>query len=255
MFKFWYIIAETLLINIYYGNITCMRLFAISDLHLAFSVDKPMDIFGGAWEGYFENIKSDWTSRVTDDDVVLIAGDISWAMKLSDAQIDLNQIGKLKGKKVIIRGNHDYWWTSYTKVKQILPQNVFCIQNNAIKIDDIIICGTRGWTISENTEESDEKYINRELLRLQISITEAKKLQTDNQKIVVMMHYPPFNSKLADSVFTNYISEHNITTVVYGHLHGPNIRYMPVVNKGKTNYYLTSCDILDNKLLDLTDLI
>lgn len=232
-----------------------MRIFAISDLHLSFSVNKPMDIFGGAWEGYFERIKSDWQNKVNEDDIVLVAGDISWALSLEDAQVDLAEIGKLKGNKILIRGNHDYWWSSYSKVKAILPNKVFCIQNDALKFDDVIICGTRGWTISENPEENDQKYINRELIRLEMSLKQAKKLQQNQEKIIVMLHYPPFNSKFQNSVFTDLIASYNITTVVYGHLHGENIRYKSVVNKGSTNYYLTSCDYLNNELLDLTELI
>lgn len=232
-----------------------MRIFAISDLHLATSVDKPMDIFGGAWEGYFENIKSDWSSRVAEDDIVLIAGDISWAMNLAQAKSDIDEIGKLNGKKVMIRGNHDYWWSSYSKVKEILPEGVFCIQNNALKFGDVIVCGTRGWCVAEKSEDNDLKYINRELSRLSLSINEAKRLQTKDEKIIVMLHYPPFNSKFENSVFTDLIAEKNIKTVVYGHLHGENIRVKPVVNKGITDYYLTSCDILKNKLFDLSDLI
>lgn len=233
-----------------------MRIFAISDLHLSNSTDKPMNIFGSIWDNHFEQISEDWENRVDNDDVVLIAGDISWAMYLDDVKKDLVAIAALPGTKVLIRGNHDYWWTSYTKVKEVLPSSIFCIQNNAIRLKDYIICGTRGWFIAEKNQENDAKYINRELIRLELSITQAKKLQQNqHDKIIVMLHYPPFNSRLEDTAFTDLISKHNISTVVYGHLHGKNIRYTPIVNKGNTNYYLTSCDILENKLLDLTDLI
>ncbi|MFW5780413.1 MAG: metallophosphoesterase, partial [Bacillota bacterium] len=205
---------------------TFMRIFAISDLHLAFSTDKPMDIFGNQWKGHFDKIKEDWKEKVACDDLVLIAGDISWAMSLDDAKKDLEELSELKGKIVIIRGNHDYWWSGYSKVKSILPQNVYCIQNNALKFDNYIICGTRGWTVPEKQEDAqNDKYINRECIRLKMSLDEAKKLQTDNQKIILMMHYPPFNSKLENSLFTDIISDYDINTVVYGHLHGENIRY------------------------------
>jgi predicted phosphohydrolase len=254
MFFAWSSSFETLLFFFLYGNITDMRIFAISDLHLSFSVDKPMDIFGAHWEDHFEQIKEDWQSRVTDDDIVLVAGDISWAMSLADAKKDLDELGKLNGNIFLIRGNHDYWWNGYSKVKSILPQNVFCIQNNALKHGDYIICGTRGWTIPERAADADEKYINRELLRLEMSLKEAQKLQQNSEKIIVMLHFPPFNSKFEDSVFTDMIAAYDIKTVVYGHLHGENIRFEPKVNKGITNYYLTSCDILKNKLLELTDI-
>lgn len=232
-----------------------MRIFAISDLHLSFSTDKPMDIFGAGWEGHFEQIKDDWQSRVSDEDIVLVAGDISWAMTLNDAKRDLDELGKLKGKIFMIRGNHDYWWNGYSKVKSILPENVFCIQNNALKCGDYIICGTRGWTVPERAADADEKYISRELLRLEMSLKEAQRLRTDNEKIILMIHYPPFNSRFEDSVFTEMISSYGIRIVVYGHLHGENIRFQQKVNKGITDYYLTSCDILKNKLLELKDIL
>ncbi|MDD4315840.1 MAG: metallophosphoesterase [Clostridia bacterium] len=232
-----------------------MRIFAISDLHLSFSTDKPMDIFGAAWEGHFTQIKEDWQSRVSQDDVVLIAGDISWAMSLADAKKDLDELGKLNGNIFLIRGNHDYWWNGYSKVKSILPDNVFCIQNNAVKHGAFVICGTRGWTVPERADDAEDKYVNRELLRLDMSLKEAKRLATDGEKIILMMHYPPFNSKFEDSVFTDLIASYGITTVVYGHLHGENIRFKLKVNKGVTDYYLTSCDLLKNKLLELTDLL
>ena len=124
-----------------------MKIFAISDLHLSNSCDKPMDIFGGNWEGYTDKIIQNWNKRVGTEDLVLIAGDISWAMKLEEAQADLDWIDKLPGRKIIIKGNHEYWWKSISAVREILPQSIMAIQNDAIKIDDFIICGTRGWTV------------------------------------------------------------------------------------------------------------
>lgn len=174
---------------------------------------------------------------------------------MRNAKKDLEEIGKLNGKKFLIRGNHDYWWSSYKKITDWLPKDLYCIQNNAMKCEEYIICGTRGWTIPEKENFEEKKYIDREAIRLEMSINEATKLQDNNQTILLMMHYPPFNSKLENSIFTDIISSYNISTVVYGHLHGENIRFLPVVNKGKTNYYITSCDLLKNKLLDLTDLI
>lgn len=214
-----------------------------------------MDIFGPRWDNHFEQIQQDWQSRVTNEDIVLVAGDISWAMSFEDAKKDLEEISKLNGKKFLIRGNHDYWWSSYKKITDWLPQDLYCIQNNAIKCGDYIICGTRGWAVPEKEILEEKKYIDREAIRLEISIKEAKKLQQNNEKILLMMHYPPFNSQFENSVFTDIISSYDIATVVYGHLHGEHIRFLPVVNKGKTNYYITSCDLLKNKLLDLTDLI
>ncbi|MEG2454406.1 MAG: metallophosphoesterase, partial [Clostridia bacterium] len=171
-----------------------MKIFSISDLHLSFSSDKPMDIFGDAWANYFEEITLDWQKKVADDDIVLIAGDISWAMSLENAIVDMLEVSKLKGKKVIIRGNHDYWWSSYAKVKAATKGlEIYPIQNNAIRFDGYVICGTRGWSIAnEGANEDDKKIFNREIIRLEISLKEAvSKLQTGD-KLIAMVHYPPF---------------------------------------------------------------
>ncbi|HHU43159.1 MAG: metallophosphoesterase [Bacillota bacterium] len=233
-----------------------MRIFAISDLHISFSTDKPMDIFGENWQNHFDKITADWQERVSDEDLVLIAGDTSWAMTLDEAKKDFEKLSELKGKKVIIRGNHDYWWTGYSKVKKALPANIFAIQNNALKFGEYIICGTRGWIVPEKQSEleDNEKYINRESIRLRMSLESAKKLRDKDKKIIVMTHFPPFNSKFEDSPFTEIISEYDVDLAIYGHLHGQNLR-KEIVNKGKTNYYLTSCDYLEFKLLELTQKI
>lgn len=233
-----------------------MRIFAISDLHISFSTDKSMDIFGENWQNHFDKITADWQERVSDEDLVLIAGDTSWAMTLDEAKKDFEKLSELKGKKVIIRGNHDYWWTGYSKVKKALPANIFAIQNNALKFGEYIICGTRGWIVPEKQSEleDNEKYINRESIRLRMSLESAKKLRDKDKKIIVMTHFPPFNSKFEDSPFTEIISEYDVDLAIYGHLHGQNLR-KEIVNKGKTNYYLTSCDYLEFKLLELTQKI
>lgn len=215
-----------------------------------------MDIFGENWQNHFDKITADWQERVSDEDLVLIAGDTSWAMTLDEAKKDFEKLSELKGKKVIIRGNHDYWWTGYSKVKKALPANIFAIQNNALKFGEYIICGTRGWIVPEKQSEleDNEKYINRESIRLRMSLESAKKLRDKDKKIIVMTHFPPFNSKFEDSPFTEIISEYDVDLAIYGHLHGQNLR-KEIVNKGKTNYYLTSCDYLEFKLLELTQKI
>lgn len=227
-----------------------MKIYSISDLHLSINSPKPMDIFGDKWENYWEKIKEDWQNKVTDNDLVLIAGDISWALKLNDAILDLEEIAKLNGKKIIIRGNHDYWWNSYTKVKNALPNNMFAIQNNALKFGNFVICGTRGWTVeNQKSTEDDIKIINRELIRLELTLNEAKKLaEQDNSKIILMMHYPPFNALWQDSPFTDLISKYNVSAVVYGHLHGKNCRTQDIIIKNDTPYHITSCDQVDNQL-------
>lgn len=227
-----------------------MKIYAISDLHLTNTENKPMDVFGINWVGHWEQIKQDWASKVDSSDVVLICGDVSWAMTINNALVDLQEIDKLSGKKIIIRGNHDYWWSSYKKIKELPLNTITFIQNNALKLGNYIFCGTRGWTVEQQSAE-DKKIIDREIIRLKLTLDEAKKLQTNNEKIVVMLHYPPFNAKFDNSAFTELISLYDIEKVVYGHLHGSASRYKDIVNKGITNYYLTSCDFLNNNLLQI----
>lgn len=230
-----------------------MKVFAISDLHLSINSNKPMNIFGPVWENYLDKIEQSWNRLVSDDDVVLISGDISWAMKLNDAIPDLNYISQFKGKKIILRGNHDYWWSSISGVRSVLKQNMFAIQNDAIKIGDTIFCGTRGWTVPEITHKTpdDEKIYNREVIRLGLSLQDAKRLQQNNEKIIVMMHYPPFNSKMEDNEFTNLIEQYGVKTVVYGHLHSYDKKQKLIVYKNNVKYYLTSCDLIGNELIEI----
>ena len=230
-----------------------MKVFAISDLHLSINSNKPMNIFGPVWENYLDKIEQSWNKLVSDDDVVLISGDISWAMKLNDAIPDLNYISQFKGKKIILRGNHDYWWSSISGVRSVLKPNMFAIQNDAIKIGDTIFCGTRGWTVPEITHKTpdDEKIYNREVIRLGLSLQDAKRLQQNNEKIIVMMHYPPFNSKMEDNEFTNLIEQYGVKTVVYGHLHSYDKKQKLIVYKNDVKYYLTSCDLIGNELIEI----
>ena len=230
-----------------------MKIFSISDLHLDINNTKPMDIFGPVWHGHLDKIMAEWNEIVTDDDVVLLAGDFSWAMKLEDVATDFDIFNKLNGKKIIIRGNHDYWWSSVSKVRALLPSETYALQNDAIKIGDYIFCGNRGWLIPEgklNTEENRKIYA-REVLRLEMSLKAAKKLQTNNEKIVFVTHYPPFNNKVEPSEYTRLISEYGVTFVVFGHLHGyvnPKMLYNEIDG---VKYYLTSCDALKNHIIEI----
>ena len=231
-----------------------MKIFAISDLHLSNSTDKPMDIFGIGWIDHWEKIKSDWINKVTESDAVLIAGDISWAININEAVNDLYEINELPGKKIIIRGNHDYWWSSYKKICDLPLNSIYFIQNNAIKIENYVFCGTRGWEVPEaNETQTDEnkKIYEREIIRLNLALSEAKKLAKSGEEIIGMIHYPPFNSKFENSPFTELFSEYGVKKVVYGHLHGGQARFKETVNKYQTDYYLTSCDFLQNKLIQL----
>lgn len=230
-----------------------MKVYAISDLHLSINNPKPMNIFGPAWDGYLETIEESW-SKINDDDLVLIAGDISWAMLLKDSEPDLQYIGKLKGKKVIIRGNHDYWWKSISAVRQLLPETMYAVQNDAIKIGDVIICGSRLWTTPElgrKQSDDDKRIYDREYLRLKMSLDMATKLRENDEKIVVMTHYPPFNSRFTSTVFTQLISQYGVSSVVYGHLHGKESRVEKNVMIDGVNYILTSCDLVGNQLIEI----
>lgn len=225
-----------------------MKIFAISDLHLSVNNPKPMDIFGPAWDDYVENVFADWKEKVSDEDVVLMAGDFSWAMKLEEAVEDFNLLKDLPGKKIIIRGNHDFWWSSISTVRKILPKNFFAIQNDAIKIENSIFCGTRGWILpDENFSVENKKIFDREVLRLEMTLKKAQSLRENNEKIYCMLHYPPMYYK-KDSLFSQLLEKYNVSKVIYGHLHAkknPELFYV----KNGIEYFLTSCDLVKHKLV------
>lgn len=230
-----------------------MKVFAISDLHLSINNPKPMDIFGPAWEGYLDKIFTDWKEKVSDEDLVLLAGDFSWAMKLEETGEDFKLLSALPGKKVIIRGNHDYWWKSISAVRKVLPSGFYAIQNDAIKFDNVIICGTRGWTVTErNAEQSQEnkKIYDREVLRLELTLQAADKLRQNGEKVICMLHYPPTNFSRDDSDFTKLIEKYKVDKVVFGHLHGLK-RIETTFTKNDIPYFLTSCDLTENKLTQI----
>ncbi len=232
-----------------------MRLFAVSDLHLSGRVNKPMNVFGNHWTGHFERIKTDWNAKVREDDVVLIAGDISWAMRLEDGVYDLHSLAELKGKKVFIRGNHDYWWSGIQKVRDSAPDDTFYfLQNDAVKIGNYVICGSRGWTCPGSTDytDHDEKLYKREAERFKLCFQAAKKLQTEGDKLIVMIHYPPFGVRREDTLFTRMFEENGADMVVYGHIHSFSY-YKLKTTKNDIIYYLTACDQLGFRLALLED--
>ena len=229
-----------------------MNVFAISDFHLSINNPKPMNIFGPVWDGYLESIEKSWAENVTDEDLVLIAGDLSWAMTLDDAKADLDYFARFSGYKVFVRGNHDYWWKSISAVRACLPPRTYAVQNDAVKIGDCVVCGSRLWTTPEpNKPQSDEdrKIYDRELLRLKMSLEAAARLRGEGDRLLVMTHYPPFNSTFRATPFTDAIADYNPDAVVYGHLHGSGSRAERLVDNGGVKYYLTSCDLVGNKLV------
>lgn len=200
-----------------------MRLFAIADPHLSGAAPKPMDIFGSGWEGHPELFFRRWRETVREDDLVLIPGDISWAMHLEDALMDLRAIAELPGTKVMLRGNHDYWWPSISRLRGVLPAGMHAIQNDALALNGVVIAGTRGWVCpgTHGFTEQDEKVYKREVERLKLSLSAAERLEGDYR--VVMLHFPPTNSRLEPSGFTELIKEAAPDALVFGHVHGEQV--------------------------------
>ena len=230
-----------------------MRLFAIGDLHLPGGQEKPMDVFGDHWEGHFDRIAKDWRERVTDDDVVLIPGDTSWAMQLSDAVPDLQLIGGLPGRKLLIKGNHDYWWGGIGQVRRALPEGMMAIQHDVADLGDVVVTGTRGWAFP--TEETllsaeDERIFNRELIRLELALSAAQRA-AEGRPVLLMLHYPPLYQTERDTPFTRLIEKYPVHTVVYGHLHGAGIRAGFTGEWNGVRYMLTSCDALGFALAEI----
>lgn len=228
-----------------------MKIFAISDLHLSTVAKKPMDIFGKGWENHIDYIIDDWQQKVGEEDIVLLAGDLSWAMRMEEALPDIALIAPLKGKKVILRGNHDYWWNTISQVRNNLPTNMYALQNDVLRFENLLICGTRGWLCpdGDNLPEDDKKIFLRECERLKLSLSAMSQQRRPNDKVIAMMHYPPFNGKYDCSAFVELFIKYNVDTVVYGHLHGKDCRANILVNKFNIRFFLTSCDIVQNKLV------
>ena len=210
-----------------------MALFTISDLHLSTleSTNKSMEVFGRRWDGYMTRLKNNWSRLVTDDDVVVIPGDVSWALSLEEAVSDLKFIDSLPGKKILGKGNHDFWWCTMKKHTALFErENIKTISflfNNAHETEDFIIAGTRGWYYDEDAKNAPSgtdfiKLTNREALRLKTSIIEAKKLkeQSPEKEIIVFMHFPPFFQGKESEGLIEILLEHGIKRVYFGHIHG-----------------------------------
>ncbi len=224
-----------------------MNLFAIGDLHLSGGQNKPMEIFGSQWDRHFEKISERWQALVREEDAVLIPGDISWAMSLTDALPDLQAIGKMPGKKVLIRGNHDYWWSGINRVREALPPGMTALQQDAFDLGECVVCGTRGWLIP--TEESplgeqDARIYRRELTRLDLALDAARDIGM-GKPLVVMLHYPPLYKGTRQSGFTERLEAAGVRLCVYGHLHGGGIAAGFSGEQGGVRYELTSCDSQD----------
>ena len=230
-----------------------MKVWAISDLHLDTTTDKPMDRFGDEWIGYKEKFQEDWKTNVAEEDLVLLGGDISWAINIEEAKPDYEILRKLPGTKIVVKGNHDLYWSSLTKIQQAIPDFIF-LQYNSVKIGQYIICGTRGWTYpveGSETYEQDKKLYTREMNRLKMSLDAMMKLRQDGDIVIGMVHFPPFNAQYEDSDTSKMFAEYKVDKVIYGHLHGNQVRSEKVVYKDGIPYYLTSADLVDFKMTRL----
>lgn len=219
-----------------------MSLFAIADTHLSFGTNKPMDTFEG-WQDYTTRLQNNWNRLVTADDTVIIAGDISWAMNFDELYNDFDFINKLNGKKIIIKGNHDYWWNTLTKMNKYVEENGFdtisFLQNNSFNFGDKSICGSRGWFF-ESEEEHDEKVLNREVIRLKMSLDSA----TNDEK-QVFLHYPPIATNGKCDEILDVLKSYGIKKCYYGHLHGVAAKYAIDDVIDDISFKCISCDRLN----------
>lgn len=201
-----------------------MSIYAIGDLHLSFDTSKPMDIFGDNWKDHENKIKQNWIEKVKQDDLVLLPGDFSWAMNLKDTYKDFCYLNELPGRKIMLKGNHDYWWNSLKKLNEFVEENnfkdIYFLHNNSYEFKGKIIAGTRGWNLGLLNEE-DKAIINRELIRLELSIQDGIKKYGEDKEIIVCMHYPPTNKELLEnSDFIKLMQKYGVKKCIYGHLHG-----------------------------------
>ena len=220
-------------------------IYSIADLHLSFGTNKPMDVFSG-WTNYTERIRANWQRLVEPDDTVVIAGDISWAMKLNDINKDFEYIQSLNGKKIILKGNHDYWWTTKSKMDKYISDSGFdsisILHNNYYVIEDTAICGTRGWFYDAEKDE-DMLILKREVGRLKMSIEPAV---SAGYKPVVFLHYPPIYNGMECTEIMDVLREYEIEKCFYGHVHGGNAAKKAFIGeKDGISFRLIACDYVN----------
>ncbi len=221
-----------------------MALYALSDLHLSFTDDKPMGIFGDVWQDHDKKIYENWINLIKEEDTVLLGGDLSWSMRLDVSMKELDFIAGLPGRKIAVKGNHDYWWTSIKKLNSLYTDFDF-IQNNHFSYKETAICGTRGWICegSEKFSEDDLKIYTREGMRLEASIKSA--IDAGHKDIIAMIHYPPVNEYGHDSIFTDLFEKYGVRKVIYGHLHGAALKNVMQGMRNGVEYIMTSGDFLN----------
>ena len=232
-----------------------MSIFVIGDMHLSLRTPKPMDIFGENWIGHEEKIRKNWIENVKEDDLVVLPGDFSWETYLENTKLDFEYLNNLPGRKLLLKGNHDYWWSTVTAMRQFLKENNFTnidfLYNNSYEYENKILCGTRGWSIAD--EEMDKKLINRELIRLELSIKDGINKFGNDKEIIIFMHYPPITKariiSQQETEFVNLMKKYNVKRCYYGHLHGASISDAIEGNTEGIEFKLVSADGLNFKLL------
>jgi predicted phosphohydrolase len=224
-----------------------MRVFAIGDLHLEGGSGKTMDRFGMNWINHDRKIFEAWERIGCDDDLLVLAGDITWASKLEQAIPDLARIGRMKGTKLMVKGNHDYWWESNAKLRRVLPSSIRALQADFIVMGKIAVAGTRGWICPNDSgfQEDDAKIYTREVGRLRLALESLGRGGAAYNFLLVALHYPPANDKQEPSGFTELMEEYKVDACVYGHLHGDDIKTGITGRHGCTMYYQVSSDNLD----------
>ena len=217
-----------------------MAVFVIGDLHLSLGADKPMDVFEG-WQGYLPKLEENWRKLIDPEDVVVLAGDTSWAMKLEDTFADFSFLQKLPGQKWLLKGNHDYWWTPARKMQNYLEKSGFTslhiLHNNACRVGNLALCGTRGWPF-DDSEAQDAKIMAREAGRLEYSLAAGE----GAEEKIAFLHYPPVFPGACAQDLVDVLRRHGVQRCFYGHLHGKAIRYAVQGDVEGIRYRLISAD-------------
>ena len=221
-----------------------MKVFAIGDLHLAGGTGKTMDRFGEHWRNHDQKIFEAWEREVSNDDLVLVVGDTSWAMRLQEALPDLERVGHTPGLKLLLKGNHDYWWDSRSKMSRMMHPSITILQGSSIIVNRIAVAGTRGWVCPNESDfdEKDARIYDREIGRLRSALSMLEGREGEFDALIVALHYPPTNAAHQLSGFTELIDEYEADVCVYGHLHGEDISTALTGFREKTNYFLVSAD-------------
>lgn len=227
-----------------------MALYTIADLHLACSVNKPMDVFGGRWRNYMDKIAAHWTACVQPEDTVVVGGDLSWGIDFKQALADFQYLDRLPGRKILLKGNHDLWWNTVKKMNAFLQENGFqnieFLHNNCFFYGKTAICGTRGWFFEEDfKQQHDEKIFRRELIRLETSLAAGRKQSPD--EIYCFLHYPPIYSNFRCGEILDLMKKYGVSRCIYGHLHSDSLRWAVTGPHEGIEFTLVSGDYVDFK--------